>query len=116
MCFPLALRHSILLLQHAVTLRIFILGVIITLLLTGQQETSPGLLILCNPSRAHIAARVHRHCLGGRRSFDSSCRFLSDVYSLQGGQEVPPFFVGQGATILIFVLYIIIYVCQEAVL
>ena len=58
----LALRHSILLAQHAVLMRKIILGGLLTFFLTGRQDTSPGLILEGNP-RSRISVRVGRHSL-----------------------------------------------------
>ena len=84
MQFILALRHSIILAHNTLTLKTFMLGFFLTLLLLEQKDTSTGLLILGDP-RDCISVKVGRY-LRGCKYFDLIRSLLSIIFCLRGGQ------------------------------
>ena len=110
--FILALGHSILLVQHTVTLRTFMLG--------GFIETFCGVVVhqsliivwnLC----ARISVRIARRCLRGHKSFYLIRSLLLIIYIFHGGQDVTPFLVGKRVIVLVFIAHFIIYGYWKAV-
>ena len=113
MWFILALSNYSLLAYNAVTLGTFILRDILTLMLAVLQYNSPVLLLIEN-LRYRISFKVFLLCLRGRKSSGLIHSSISVIFRLQGGQEVGPFFLGQLAIVLIFILHIILHVLLEA--
>ena len=96
---PLALRHSCLLAQCAVTQGSTMLGGILALLFPGQYDTYPCLLITWHLYRV-VAVIINRNFLRGCKPLDIIPRCFTIIFNFHGGQKVTLFFVGYVTMVL----------------
>ena len=115
MWFILAIRHPVILVQHAVVLETFMLGVFPNLLVVGWYDTSPCLLLVRYLCRC-ITTIIGQRCVRGCKSFGLIQSSLSVIFCLHGGQKIALLFVGDEVIILIFVFHFILHGCWNSVL
>ena len=114
MQFILALRHSRIILQHAVTLITLMLVGFLTQFIAFRKDTRHRSLLAGNPMACITVIFGRRH-FRDCKFFYLICSSLLIFFRLQVGQEVAPLFVVKGVIVLSFILHITVHSFWQAI-